>query len=175
VRKPAAVLLGVLVALLCFGAVADATGIINPIKVSASVSPRHQISKPPYTFTTSGRITFPTLLCPPGTTNPAYCTTITAKEACGGKVSLKVTLGKDPILADANKTIKRTTGKVSGKCTYSIKAKFPKSDFRATKHYFAHEKGSYVHVSFHVSYLGDSVLKPKTARTQNVIAKLLQP
>jgi hypothetical protein len=175
VRKPAAVLLGVLVALLCFGAVAGATGSVPPIKVSASVSPRHQIAHPPYTFTTTGRITFPTVYCPPGTTNPAYCTAITAKKACTGKVSLSVSLGRDPILADAKKTIQKTTGKVSNKCTYSIKSKFRKSDFTATSHYVPHQRGSYVYVSFHVKFLGNSVLAAKQARTQNVVAKLINP
>jgi hypothetical protein len=179
VRKPAAVTLGVLVALLCFGAVASA-GIINPVKVSASVSPSHQIKNPPYTFTTSGKITFPSYICPPGTPKPIpgqtnTCAAITAKEACSGKISLSVTLGKDAILADANKTIKKTSGKVSGKCTYSIKTKFPKSDFTAKAPYAPHTAGEYVHVSFHVKFGGNKVLNGKSARTQNVVAKLINP
>jgi hypothetical protein len=173
VRKPAVVLMGLLAAMLCFGAVASA-GIINPTKVGASVSPRH-IKKAPYTFTTSGKITFPTSYCPPGNSNPAYCVPITAAEACTGKVSLKIVLGKDPILADAKKTIKKTTGKVSSKCTYSIKTKLPKKDFKATSTYTPHQKGAYVHVAMVVKFLGNTVLNPASAHTQTVIAKLTQP
>ena len=178
-RKPAAVTLGLLVALLCFGAVASA-GIINPIKVSASVSPHHQISNPPYTFTTSGKITFPSYYCPPGTKKPIpgqtnTCASITAKEACSGKISLSVSLGRDPILADAKTTIAKTGGKVSSKCTYSIKTKFPTADFTASQTYVPHEKGIYVYVSFHVKFQGNKVLNAQKARTQNVIAKLINP
>jgi len=173
VRKPAAVLLGSLVALLCFGAVASA-GIITPTKVSASVSPPY-VKAAPYTFVTSGTITFPSLYCPAGTTNPAYCTTITKAEACRGKVSLKVKLGADPILGDAGSTIKSTTGKVSSKCTYSIKTKFPKSDFTATQIYVPHQKGAFVRVKMSVNFLGNTLLNAKAAKTQTVIAKLTQP
>ncbi|HWF50825.1 MAG TPA: hypothetical protein VG294_09320 [Solirubrobacteraceae bacterium] len=172
-RKPVAVLLGSLAVVLCFGAVASA-GIITPSKVSASVSPHH-VTKAPYTFTTHGTITFSPLYCPPGTTNVAYCTTITKAEACSGKVSLKVKLGPDPILADADTTIKSTTGKVSSNCTYSIKTKFSTKDFTATKIYSAHEKGVYVKVKFSVKFLGNTVLNPKSANTQTVIAKLTKP
>jgi hypothetical protein len=179
VRKPAAVLLGVLVALVCFGAVVAGarTGTIPPIKVWASVSPKHRVIPPPkyYTFYTSGHITFPTIYCPPGTTNPAYCTAVTAKEACTGKVSLYVHLGRDPILADAKTTVQRTTTKVTKKCTYFFKSKFPNSDFTATHAYVPHERGSYVFVGFHVKFLGNSVLAAKTARVQYVVAKLINP
>jgi hypothetical protein len=174
VRKPAAVLLGSLAAMLCFGAVASA-GIIMPTKVSASVSPPHQIADPPYTFTTSGTITFRRRHCPPGTTNPAYCTTITDRDACHGKVSLTVKLGDDPLLADASTIIKTTTANVDGDCTYSIKITFPKSDFTANTRYAPHANGAYVHASFMVSFLGNTVLDPEDARTQTVVAKLLQP
>jgi hypothetical protein len=174
VRKPAAVLLGLLAAMLCFGAVASA-GIITPTKISASVAPKHQIRHPPYTFTTSGKITFPSVYCAPGVTNIAYCVVVTPAEACSGKVSLKVKLGADSILDDAGKTIKTTTGKVSSTCTYSIKVKFPNKDFTASQPYVPHQKGSYVHVSFFAKFLGNPVLNGKTARTQNVVAKLLQP
>jgi hypothetical protein len=173
VRKPAAVLLGSLAAILCFGAVASA-GIITPTKVSASVSPHH-IIKAPYTFVTSGTISFPSLYCPAGTTNPAYCTTITKAEACRGKVSLKVKLGSDPILGDAGNTIASTSGKVSSQCTYSIKTKFPKSDFTATTIYGAHDKGVYVKVKFSANFLGNTLLNAKAAKTQIVIAKLRKP
>ena len=160
-RKPAAVLLGTLVALLCFGAVASATsskgskGYIKPIKVSASVFPPGE--KPP----------------PPGTTNT--CIIVTAKQACYGKVSLYVTLGRDPILLLARHRIFGTYGKVSGKCTYSISTTFPKPKFTATKFYFPHEFGSYIFVAFHVRFGGNAVLKAKSARTQYVVAKLIQP
>lgn len=173
-RKYAAVPLGLLVAALCFGAVANA-GIITPTKVSASVSPRHIITGAPYKFTVSGTIRFNPIYCPPGTTNPAYCTVITAKQACSGKISLNVGLGKDPILADAKTTVKKTGGKVSSKCTFSIKTKIPKSDLTATSTYVPHQKGSYVFVNFKVKFLGNTVLNAKKARTQYVVAKLTQP
>jgi hypothetical protein len=186
VRKPAAVLLGTLVALLCFGAVASATsskgskGYIKPIKVSASVFPPHQIFKPPYTFTVSGRITFNPYVCPPGEKPPPpgttnTCIIVTAKQACYGKVSLYVALGRDPILLLARHRIFGTYGKVSGKCTYSISTTFPKPKFTATKFYFPHEFGSYIFVAFHVRFGGNAVLKAKSARTQYVVAKLIQP
>jgi hypothetical protein len=174
VRKYVAVPLGLLVAVLCFGAVANAAGIITPTKVSASVSPRH-VNGPPYTFVTSGTIRFNPIYCPPGTTNPAYCTVITAKEACTGKISLKVGLGRDPLLADAKKTIDSTGGKVSSKCTYSIKTKLRKSDFTATTAFRPHQFGAHVFVHFKVKFQGNSVLNAKTARTQYVVAKVLQP
>jgi hypothetical protein len=175
VRKYAAVPLGLLVAALCFGAVADAAGIITPIKVSASVSPKF-IGAAPYTWVTSGTIRFNPVYCPPGTTNPAYCTTITAKQACsGGKLSLKVHIGRDPLLADANTTVKSTSGKASSKCTYSIKTKIPKADFTSTSHYVLGQRGQRVYVRFRVKFLGTSVLNAKSARTQYVKAVLTEP
>jgi len=174
VRKYAAVPLGLLVAALCFGAVASA-GIITPIKVSASVSPRHIITGAPYTYTTSGSIRFNPIYCPPGTTNPAYCTVITAKEACSGKVTLKVGLGKDVLLTDAKTTVKKSGGKVNSKCGYKIKIKIPTKDLTATSTYVPHQKGSYVFVNFRVKFQGNSILNAKSARTQYVVAKLTQP
>ncbi len=172
-RKRVAVLLGLVAAMLCFGAVAIA-GIITPTKVSASVSPRHLLGAP-YTWVTSGKITFRSLYCPNGTTNPAYCAQITKQQACRGRVSLKVRIGRDPILGDANTTIRNTTGRVSSQCTYNIKTKFPTSDFTATRIYRRHTRGKYVKVTFSVKFLGNSILNAKSARPQNVVAKLTQP
>ncbi|MDQ6776560.1 MAG: hypothetical protein M3071_10185 [Actinomycetota bacterium] len=176
-RKPVAVLLGSLVAILCFGAVASA-GIITPTKVTASVS-RPYTPHAPYTFVTSGRIIFSSLYCPPGLTSPAYCAKygaiLTKQEVCRGRVSLKVKLGRDPILGDAGSTIRSTTGRVSSQCTYVIKTKFPKSDFTATKIYRPHDRGVFVRVKFSVKFLGNTLLNARSARTQTVIAKLTQP
>ncbi|MDQ6806701.1 MAG: hypothetical protein M3065_17445 [Actinomycetota bacterium] len=172
-RKRVAVLLGLLAAMLCFGAVANA-GIITPTKVSASVSPHHRLGAP-YNFVVRGSIRFPKLYCPPGTTNPAYCTIITNAHACRGKVSLTVDLGKDPILAAAESQIASTEARVSQQCTYKIRLHFPESDFTATHRYVPHEKGSYVKVRFHVKFLGNTVLNAKGAKTQKVVAKLTQP
>jgi hypothetical protein len=162
-----------LAAMLCFGAVVSA-GIITPTKVSANVSPKH-VGGAPYTFKTTGTISFNPVYCPAGTTNPAYCITITKGEACSGKVSLKVALGSDPLLADAGKTIKSTTGKVDASCNYSIKVKLPKSDSTAKKKFKGSAKGSSVKVKFSVKFLGNVVLNPASAKTATATAKLTQP
>jgi hypothetical protein len=155
----------------CFAAVASA-GIISPTKVSVKV---HKAKHPAYTWTTTGRITYPHKYCLPGTTSAAYCVPLTAAGVCKGRVSLTVKLGKDRLLAASGKTIKRTTGRVKSNCTYSIRTKFKTKLFTA-KHAFAHgAKGSTVKVTFAVRFLGNVVLNPKSARKQTVKAKVKSP
>lgn len=172
-RKPAAVLIGPLVAMLCIGAVANAAGVIPTTSMSASVSPRHAL-KAPYTFTTSGAIHY--RRCPHGVTKKNYCSSIPpGHQTCPGTVSLAVMLGPDPILADAGTTVLTTSGKTSDKCTYSITVTIPKADLTATVRYRPHQRGSYVYVSFLARFHGNSVLTAKSARQQNVVAKLTKP
>jgi hypothetical protein len=84
-------------------------------------------------------------------------------------------LGPDPILADAGTTVLTTSGKTSDKCTYSITVTIPKADLTATVRYRPHQRGSYVYVSFLARFHGNSVLTAKSARQQNVVAKLTKP
>ncbi|MDQ6776559.1 MAG: hypothetical protein M3071_10180 [Actinomycetota bacterium] len=170
-RKPAVVLMGLLGAMLCFGAVASA-GVLSPTKVSAGV---HKAKHPAYSYTTSGRISYPSQYCLPGTTGANYCVALTAKAVCSGRVSLAVKLGKDSLLASSNATIARASGKVSSTCTYSIKTKFAARLFTAKHRFVAHAKGASVRVSFAVKFLGNSVLNPRSAGTQTVGAKVLSP
>lgn len=170
-RKPAVVLMGLLAAMLCLGAVASA-GVVAPTKVSAGV---HKAKHPAYTYTTTGRITYPSQYCLPGMTGSNYCGTLTAKAVCSGRVSLTVKVGKDSLLGASKKTIARASGKVSATCTYSIKTKFKANLFKA-KHAFAKRaKGSTAKVSFSVKFLGNAALNPLSARSQTVSIKVVKP
>jgi hypothetical protein len=172
VRKPATVLMGLLVAMLLIGAVAAVAATITPNYVSASVSPRHK-NQAPYTFTTSGAIHY--RRCPHGVTKHNYCVSLPPGQTCTGTMGVDVKLGPDPLLVDQNKTIMSASGKVSSKCTYSITTTIPKSELTGTSRYRPHERGSYVYVSFSVKFGGNRVLRAKGARQQNVVAKLRQP
>lgn len=166
-RKPAAVLMALLAGMLCLAGVAGA-GELSPTKVSAAV---HKL--PAHSYTVTGRITYPPKYCLPGT-GSSYCVPLTAKKVCSGRVSLTVKLGADALLAASKKTVARASGRVSSTCTYSIKTKFKAKLFTA-KHAFApHAKGSSVKVSFAVKFLGNTVLNPKSAKTQTVSASLIQ-
>jgi hypothetical protein len=171
VRKPAAVLIGLLAGMLCFGAVAVA-GIVPLVRVTAHV---HTASRPSYTYTTTGSITPPSQYCLPGTTAAAYCVTLTPSAVCTGRVSLTVKLSRDKLLSRSNKTIKRTSGRLRSNCTFSIKTGFPKKYFTSKHPYGAHASGTKVKVSFAVRYLGNVVLSAKSARTQTVTAKVKNP
>jgi hypothetical protein len=167
VRKPAVVLVGLLAALLCFAAVASA-GLLSPTKVSVGVK---TAKHPAYTYTTTGKITFPSKYCLPGTTTPNYCVGLTNAAVCNGKVSLTIKMGKKSLLAASKKTIARSTGKVSSKCTYSIKTKF-KSKLFTAKHAKG-AKGAKVKVTFAVKFLGNALLNAKSASTHTVTAKII--
>jgi hypothetical protein len=163
-RKPAVglILLG---AMLCFGAVASA-GVTAPTNVSAGVK---KAKHPAYTYTTSGRISIPSQYCLPGTTGSSYCVPLTAAD-CAGRVSLTVKFSKDALLAASKKTVARASGKVSSKCTYSIKTTFKTKLFTAKKRFARHAKGSSVEVSFAVRFLGNTILNPRSAGTRTVSA-----
>ena len=165
--KLAIALIGLVATMLSFGGVASA-GVVSPLEVTAHVQ---KAKHPAFTFTTTGRITFPSQYCLPGTTSSAYCVPLTA-AVCAGKVSLTVKLDKDRLLAHSNKIIKRTTARVKSNCTYSITTKFNAKVFAAKHHFGARDKGASVKVSFAVKFLGNVVLNPKSARTQTVKVKL---
>jgi hypothetical protein len=163
--------MGSLVVMLCIGAAAVAAT-LTPSYVSASVSPHHLL-KAPYTFTTVGTIHY--RHCPHGVTKNNYCVDVAQGQACKGSVSLDVRLGSDPLLADAQKKVLTTSGAVSKKCTYSITTTLPTSVFTATSRFRRHQKGAYVYVKFAARFVGNSVLSPRSARQQNVVARLTQP
>jgi hypothetical protein len=172
VRKLATVgMMGLLAGTLGFVAVAGAAGTVAPKRVTARVTPHH-ISKPPFRFTTDGKIKLPSKICPPGTTNHAYCSKPPA-NACSGKVQISVRLGKDSHLADAGKTVASATVEVKSNCKYSDETTIPNADMTATSHLSPHESGRYVGVDVHVRFLGNSVLSAESAPTQIVIAKLI--
>lgn len=170
-RKPVAVSIALLGAMLCVVAVASA-GSIAPSYVSASVSPRHRLH-PPYKSTVTGTIHY--RKCPHGTTKHNYCTSIPPGHVCTGTVTLHVKLGADPLLADAKKTIKTARGKVRKHCNYSITTTLPAADLTATSRYRPHQRGAFVYVSFLIRFNGNKVLSARSARRQNVVAKLRQP
>ena len=170
-RKPAVALTVLLVGMLGLGAAAIAST-ITPSYVSASVSPRH-VLRVPYTFTTSGAIHY--RRCPHGTTKHNYCVDVPAGQACKGSLSLDVKLGADPLLADAGKKVLSTSGGVSKHCTYSITTTLPTSVLTATSRFRRRQKGAYVYLTFSARFDGNSVLSPKSARRQNVVARLTQP
>jgi hypothetical protein len=169
VRKSAVVMIALVVGMLGVGAVAGAA-VLSPTKVSAGV---HKAKHPAYTYTTSGKITYPSKYCLPGQTAPNYCVALTNPTVCNGKVSLTVKLGSDALLAASKKTIARATGKVSSKCTYSITTKFKSKLFTAKHSFSKGAKGSTVKVSFAAKFLGNAVLNAKSARTQTITAKIL--
>lgn len=170
-RRPIAVSIALLGALLSVVAVASA-GSIAPSYVSASVSPRHKLQAP-YKSTVTGAVHY--RKCPHGTTKHNYCTDIPPGRVCTGTVTLHVRLGPDPLLADAKHTIRTARGKLSKRCTYSIRTTLPAADLTATSRYRPHQKGAYVFVSFLVRFNGNKVLAARRARRQNVVAKLTQP
>lgn len=171
-RKSSAVLTGLLVAILGSASAAAVAASIAPTYVSASVSPHH-VLKAPYTFTTSGTIHY--RRCPHGTTTHNYCTDIPPGQACKGSVSVDVKLGRDALLTDAGKKVDTTSGSVSKKCTYSITTTLPTSVLTATSRFRRRQRGAYVYVSFSARFAGNSVLSPKSARRQNIVARLTQP
>jgi hypothetical protein len=171
VRKLAAVVsTSVLGAALILAAVAAAT--VSPIGVTARVTPPHNLKKP-FTYTIHGVVVPPKFICPPGSTNPAYCTQTVPGTACKGNVQITVSLGVDKNLADSDKRIGQFTTPVKVSCNYSLTRTIQYKILTAKKRQAG--KKRYVHVKFNARFLGNTVLSPKSAPQQIVIAKLINP
>jgi len=172
VRKLATVgLMGLLAGTIGFAAVAGAANRVAPVRVTARVLPKH-ITAPPYTWTIRGKIVPPRLICPSGVMNPKYCTK-PPPQACSGKVRIVVDLGKHRHLTA--KKVATFTVKVKSNCTYRGTVTIPKRKMTATTHLMPNERGRWTGVYFHAFFLGNSILSSKSARTQIVLAKLVNP
>jgi hypothetical protein len=145
--KRLTVALAALFAVLALGAVAQgqSSNRAIPNKLTATTKPKRS-KFAPYVFTTRGTLQAPNVNCPPGTTDPTYCTPISRAKACTGKVSIKFKKGK--------KTVSSKKATIGSKCTYKSKA-----TLKAT--------GKYKVV---VRFLGNSVLQPRNAKSQTVRA-----
>jgi hypothetical protein len=174
VRKPALILAAVLVSALGFTAIAGAVGIIRPTKITASVKPPHR-NRPPFRYTISGKLTYPRTFCPPGTTNPAYCTTLTNKTACAGLIKVKIHLNADPLLKRSNYNLKTLFIRIKSNCTYSATTTFKKSIFTAKARFKAHAPGSWAYLSYTPQFFGNAALAPFNIHDQHVLAKVQQP
>ena len=145
--KRLTVALAALFAVLALGAVAQgqSSNRAIPNKLTATTKPKRDKTAP-YTFTTRGTLQAPNVNCPPGTTDPDYCTPISRAKACTGKVSIKFKKG--------TKTKSSRTASIKSNCTYKSKV-----TLKAT--------GKYKVV---VRFQGNAVLQPRSARTQTVRA-----
>lgn len=173
-RKPALILAAVLVGALCFTAVAGAVGIIRPTKVTAQVKPPHR-NGPPFRYTISGKMTYPSVFCPPGTTNLAYCTRLTNKIACTGLIKVKIHLNTDLLLKRSNFNLKTLFIKMKSNCTYSATTTFKTSIFTAQKRFKPHAPGAWAYLSYTPTFLGNGVLAAFNVHDQHVLAKVQQP
>ena len=122
---------------------------------TSKVSPKRDKRKP-YKFTTSGKVKPPKfcasttpaancvpLKCPPGATNPAYCT---KPKPCRGKVRVRFKRN--------GKTVSSKTTNLKSNCKYKKKTTVKK-------------KGRY---QVQVRFLGNDVLAPSSASTKSVRA-----
>jgi hypothetical protein len=173
----AVVLVALLAASLTAAGVANAVGIVAPTKVTAAVLPKHinppSIKKANYTYHARGTIVPPKQICPSGVAPPSpYCTKV-PKSACSGTVSWIAKIGKNSLLAASNKEVAHGKAPVRS-CAYRFSHHFPASLFIANRHLGGFSSSRHVGVLFYIHFNGNSVLKPRNARRQTVIAKVLE-
>lgn len=132
---------------------------ITKSSTSSKVSPKRD-KKKPYKFKTKGSVNFPKkfcapnapapdcipLICPPGTSNPAYCTKPTAAKVCTGKVKITFKKGK--------KTLSSKSVSLKPNCKYSSKTTIKKHGKLKVKARFG----------------GNTILAPSSASTKKVRA-----
>jgi hypothetical protein len=149
--KRLTVVLAALFAVLALGAVAlgqTPTRAI-PNRLTATTKPKRDRTAP-YTFTTRGTLQAPNVNCPPGTTDPDYCTPIRKADACAGKVSIKYKKGSKTVSS-------RRAGISSKSCTYKSTTRFKAGRVSGK-------------LKVVVRFLGNRVLQPRSAKTQTVRA-----
>jgi hypothetical protein len=124
-----------------------------PISVRATVSPKH-ISRPPYTYTITGRIV-PPQICQRGQTGPKYC----QAAPCTGTVKVVITRsGFSNVLASGTASVDPTT------CTYAVVETIPKRKL-TTRH------KHWVWLAVVATYSGNSEVASASARTHYVRAR----
>ena len=135
-------------------------------QVTASTTPRRDRTRP-YTFTTRGRVVPPSkfcapgaaveggncvaLICPSGTTNPAYCQTPPKSAICSGKVNVR--------FQKRTTTVSSRNVSLRSNCTYRSRVSFRT---RA-----ASRRGA---LSVRARFQGNALLLPKNSSRHTVRA-----
>ena len=175
--KLLALLAGALVASVAVVGVAEAVVVTKATsKLTARVLPKHinptSIKKAKYKWTVRGSLTYGQY-CPNGAKVFPYCENVPKGLACKGKVTWYMKLGKSTLVAHANKKVGSGSAPINSKCTYVFSHHFPTSDFVSKTKLKNASAQRHIGVFFYVTFTGNTVLNPSSARRQEVIAKVL--